>query len=54
MRESQVITSQMWTSVSVNSKFKLSKHDQIAAVLQLIYKQWCAEVISHQFDETIA
>jgi hypothetical protein len=54
MREGQVITGQMWTSVSVNSKIKHSQNDQIAALLQLTYKKWCAEVISHQFDETIA
>jgi len=51
MRESQVITSQMWTSVS--GKIKHSQNDQIAALLQLTYKQWCAEIISCQFDETI-
>jgi hypothetical protein len=44
----------MWTSVSVNSKIKHCENDQIAALLQFIYKQWCAEVISRQFDETIA
>jgi len=46
MRESQVITSQLWAIVSVITKIKHSQNDQIAALLQLTYKRWCAEIIS--------